>query len=79
MFESLLREINELYPQRAFLTVEEVAKLLNCSERVVHNWTRRSEIKKRPPRLMVGKTLRFPKSDFARWLSSELAAGGESQ
>lgn len=77
MYESLLQSADDLFPDKAFLTIEDVAKFLDCEEQVIHHWTKRPNIQKRPPRLMVGKTTRFPKKDFVRWLSSELISGVE--
>lgn len=77
MFESLLQEVNEQYQNKAFLTMEEVAQFLNCGEQVIYNWSKRPDPKRRPPRLMVGKSIRFPKRDFVRWLADELIQEGE--
>lgn len=63
-----------MFPEQAFLTVEEVAKLMRCSPDVVYNWTRRSDPKRRPPRLPVGKEIRFPKKSLAQWLAEEVGA-----
>lgn len=59
---------------KQFLTVEDVCTLLECSPKVIYNWTKRSDAKKRPPRIIVGKSIRFPKSEFLRWLMNEQAA-----
>ncbi len=75
MFESLLHEVEQMFPSNAFLTVEDVTKLLKCSEKVIYNWSKRPDPKRRPPRLMVGKEVRFPKKDFIRWLAEELVLG----
>ena len=77
MYESLLQSADELFPGKAFLTMEEVAKFLGCEEQVIFNWTKRPNLQKRPPRLIVGKSIRFPKKDFVRWLASELISGVE--
>ena len=61
-------------PDREFLTIEEVAEVLRCSIRVVYNWTRRSDPKRRPPKLQVGKEVRFPRADLVRWLAKETKA-----
>ena len=67
----LLQEIDSLFPDKVFLTLAEVANLLNCPDKVIYNWTKRSNPKKRPPRIIVGKELRFPKRELARWLMQE--------
>jgi len=38
---------------------------------------KRSDPKKRPPKLIVGKEVRFPKREFMRWLVQEQASGAE--
>jgi len=78
MLESLMQEVEQLFPSNAFLTVEEVTKLLKCSENVIYNWNKRPNPKRRPPRLMVGKQVRFPKKEFVRWLADELVLGRTS-
>ena len=67
----LMQEIDALFPGKIFLTLEDVANLLSCSPKVIYNWTKRSNPIRRPPRLLVGKELRFPKREFVRWLSEE--------
>lgn len=68
MLESLEKDVNEMFPGKVFLTLGEVAQLVGCSEKVIYNWTRRTDPKKRPPKIIVGKTIRFPKGEFLRWL-----------
>ena len=75
MFESLMQEVEQLFPSNAFLTIEQVTKLLNCSEKVVYNWNKRPDPTRRPPKLAVGKSIRFPKTEFVRWLANELSQG----
>jgi excisionase family DNA binding protein len=77
MGDSILEELNEIFKGQAFLTVENIATLLNCPEQVIYNWTKRSDPKRRPPRIIVGKSIRFPKRDFAKWLAAEQSAVGE--
>jgi excisionase family DNA binding protein len=54
--------------RKPFLSMEEVAELLGCSKRVVYNWTRRTDPATRPPKIVVGKTIRFPADQFFEWL-----------
>lgn len=68
MENEIIQELNQKYQNRPFLTLEEVAEVLGCSKKVVYNWTRRTDPKKRPPRLTIGKTVRFPKVAFVQWL-----------
>jgi excisionase family DNA binding protein len=75
MYETLFQEMERLYPQKGLLTVEEICEFLSCDKETVYNWTKRSNRKRQPPRLMIGKTLRFPKKDFAKWLSEEQLRG----
>lgn len=71
MEEAILKEVNEKFEGKAFLSLEEVAQLLGCSEKVVYNWTRRVDPNKRPPRISVGRTIRFPKGPLVQWLVKE--------
>ena len=75
MIETLLQDTESLLKDKAFLTVDEVADLLSCDKKVVHNWTRRKDSKRRPPRLALGKTIRFPKTAFVQWLLKENQIG----
>ena len=76
MIDSILEEVDQAFQGRAFLTVEDIAQLLSCSEQVVYNWTKRADPKRRPPRVIVGKSIRFPKRKFAQWLLNEQSAVG---
>ena len=71
MTDTLLQEIEELFKGKPFLTIEDVTQLLTCDEEVVYNWTKRSDPKRRPPRIIVGKDLRFPKREFIKWLAED--------
>lgn len=71
MFDSLLKDVDSLFKDKAFLTLDDVAQLLSCEKKVIYNWTKRPDPKRRPPRLSVGKSFRFPKTDFLKWLVNE--------
>ena len=71
MFEMLLEDFNSKFPEKAFLTIEEVAIALDCPKRVVYNWLRRPEPTMRPPILQNGKWIRIPKRLFILWLIKE--------
>jgi predicted DNA-binding transcriptional regulator AlpA len=71
LFSALFSEMNELYKEKLFLTMEDVTSLLSCSKTVVYNWAKRMDPKKRPPRIIVGKEVRFPKREFLKWLMDE--------
>ena len=74
---SILSEVEELFKGKVFLSVDDIAVLLGCDPQIVHNWTKRPDPRKRPPRILVGKELRFPRRDFVRWLLAEqLSIGG---
>ena len=68
------QEFDELFKGKLYLNVDDVAKLLGCEEKIVHNWTRRSDSRRRPPRIIVGKEVRFPKYDLLDWLELEQVA-----
>ncbi len=71
MNDPIIQEIANRYPEKAFLTLDEAAQLLGCKRRVIYNWTRRKEPSQRPPRIAVGKSIRFPKIAFIQWLLKE--------
>jgi len=77
MTDTLTQEIDEIFKGKPFLTLGDVSQLLGCDVQIVHNWTRRSDPRKRPPRIMVGKELRFPRREFVRWLVTEQLSSGE--
>ena len=73
--DSLMQVADQMFPNKAFLSIEEVAKFLSCSEKIIYNWNKRPDPRRRPPRLSVGKSIRFPKKDLMQWLSKELQEG----
>lgn len=68
MFEMKIEDLEDIFPSKNILTMEEVASALNCPKRMVANWTRRPELSKRPPMLRTGKWIRFPKRPLLKWL-----------
>lgn len=71
MFETLLEGAEQAFPKKTLLTIDEIAQFLDCEPDVVYNWTRRSDPARRPPKIIVGKEVRFPKKDFFRWLAND--------
>lgn len=71
MIEELKTEVDSKFPGKSFLSPEDIAEFLGCSTQVVYNWTRRTDVKRRPPRIIVGKAVRFPKLEFLKWLVQE--------
>jgi excisionase family DNA binding protein len=71
MFEALLEEADRLFPNKSLLTIEEVCQFLDCRPQTVYNWAKRADRKRQPPRLRIGKSLRFPKKEFLKWLGNE--------
>jgi hypothetical protein len=67
----LILMADEVFPRKAVLTLQEVADFLQCEPRIIQNWTRRADAKRRPPRITVGKELRFPKREFLSWLAQD--------
>jgi hypothetical protein len=65
----IMKDFERFCLNKAVLTVEDVAKLLECDPKVIHNWAKRSDPNKRPPRLIIGKEVRFPTKAFCAWLS----------
>jgi hypothetical protein len=66
--ESLLKEMEELFRGKIFITIEDITVLLSCDEKTVINWTKRSDVNRRPPRIYVGNEVRFHKRSFIEWL-----------
>ncbi len=75
MFKSFIDEAEQIYKGKMFLTLNDVTALLGCEDKVIYNWTRRVDPKKRPPKIFVGKELRFPKRDFLQWLIENNSIG----
>lgn len=71
MIESLRQEIDQRFSGKGFLTTEDICTFLSCDEAVVYNWNKRVDPRRRPPRIQVGKELRFPKYEFVKWLAEE--------
>ena len=71
MYQSLLESADLRFPNKAVLTAEEIAQILECEAQIIYNWVRRSDRSRRPPRLIVGKDVRFPKRDFFKWLAED--------
>ena len=71
MFDELLKDVERLLQDKALLTIDDVSQLLDCDRRVVYNWTKRQDPSRRPPKFPVGKSFRFPKTQFLRWLMNE--------
>ncbi len=76
MFETLLAEVNRCFPDKGMLTVEEICKFLECDRQTVYNWVKRTDCRRQPPRIVVGKGLRFPTREFVRWLTEEQMRAG---
>ncbi len=77
MDDSFIEYADQMFPKKAVLTMEEVAQFLDCEISIIVNWVKRSDPRKRPPKLIVGKEVRFPKREFMRWLVQEQASGAE--
>ena len=71
MEAQMLKEIDTLFKDRIFLSVLDITQLLGCSENVVYNWMKRSDPARRPPRIKVGKDIKFPRGAFVQWLVKE--------
>lgn len=76
MEEALILEFESRFAGKVFLTLTDLTQLLECSEKVIYNWTKRADASRRPPRIVVGKSIRFPKREFARWLAAEQGSKG---
>jgi hypothetical protein len=68
MLEALIEMAERLFPDKPLLTKEEVAQILCCEPKVVAHWSKRNDADKRPPRLILGSEIRFPKREMMRWV-----------
>lgn len=71
LVQSLLEEADRAFPKKAVLSPEDIAQLLDCEEKIIYNWMKRSDPTRRPPKLSVGKDVRFPKREFFLWLAED--------
>lgn len=67
--------IDDLLEEGALVTLEDIAKMLRCSRRVVYDWTRSPDLSKRPPFFQPGKKILFPKKRFVLWLITNKMRG----
>jgi hypothetical protein len=79
MAASLIQDLEAAFPGRPLLTLEEICQFLGCETEVVYNWNKRSNPKRRPPCLTVGRQLRFQKRLLAHWLAREQEMKGQSR
>jgi len=71
MSESLIKDFEAVFKEKPLLTMEDIAGVCGCTKKVVYNWTRRSEVDRRPPRVVIGRQVRFPRTEFILWLVRE--------
>jgi predicted DNA-binding transcriptional regulator AlpA len=76
MNDQWIEEVSRTIPEKAFLSMNDVCELLACSPTVIYNWVKRADPKRRPPRIVIGREVRFPKGEFLRWLAEEQTTKG---
>lgn len=69
--ETLLKDLELATKDKPLLSTEDIATLLGCSVKVIYNWTRRIDPERRPPRVVIGRQVKFPRTEFFRWLVKE--------
>lgn len=69
MFESIMKDVEAAFPGKLMLTLDDVARLLDCPREFVYKLTRRADPSKRPPMVHNGRLIRFPKRPFVEWLA----------
>ena len=68
-----MNDLDNMFPDKSFLSIKDVAKFLEIKDRAVYQMTRRVNPRRRPPRISIGSEIRFPKKLFIMWLiDSEL-------
>jgi predicted DNA-binding transcriptional regulator AlpA len=75
MSDLMLEELSGIFPNKALLTVEEICESLSCDTQTIYNWCKRSNPKRRPPRIIIGNDVKFPKRPFLLWLTTEQGRG----
>ena len=73
LYEALLQDINSRFPEKAILSLEDIAEFLDCPRKSVYQWTKRPDAQKRLPALVAGKTIRVPKTALVQWLAAGCA------
>ena len=68
MLQALVDFADRTFPNKEILTLMELAQILDCEPHVIQNWVKRSDSSKRPPRLILGNSLKFPKREVLRWV-----------
>jgi len=66
IYELLLMRANELYPGKVWLTEENLAVILEVRPSTIKSYYKRPE-DKQPPRLVIGKEMKFPKERVLEW------------
>lgn len=67
----LMNEFENVFKGKTLLTMDDIKNFLGCDEKTIINWTKRSDPKKRPPRMYIGNDVRFPRRPFLSWLFAD--------
>ena len=68
-FQSIYEDFDRVFHDKIMLSVEDICNYLGCDPQTIYNWTAR---KNKPPRLQIGKNVRYPKKEFVKWFLTEL-------
>ena len=69
---SILDDLNAQFTNKTLLSHEDLKSFLGCDDSTIYNWSRR---KVQPPRMIVGRTVRYSKRALAQWLATEVYRG----
>ena len=66
-YQSFVKELEALFQGKVFLTIDDITKAFSCEEKIITNWRKRLDAKRRPPCIYMGNEVRFPKKPFIHW------------
>ena len=65
--DPFVKELEESFRGKVLLSIEDIAQQFGCDVKTVINWTKRLDTSRRPPRVILGNEIRFPKKSFIHW------------
>ena len=75
LVDSMVKDMNREFSEKAILSVDDLAKFFACPKGVIYNWNRRVDVNRRPPKVTFGKEVRYQKRALALWMVMEQLNG----
>lgn len=72
--ETLGRIIESKFAEKNWLTTGDLAEVFECDAKAIHSWikaTLKLPEEKHPPRIKLGREVRFPKAEFLVWIGTQ--------